>query len=158
MNKMYREAGVREMPLDLLPEDLWLQILLLPNELKVAPDALVEYVPGDLREYPRLIARRLLANEQLSDQYPRCYRRYQRFRSSLSEPEATLSEKVSRAYKKGGLRSVAQRGSERVLRSALRTIFRQQIRDHYEELRQALAESGGSSVLAGLGRIQSSKR
>jgi len=153
--RLERQTGSRQIPENLLQEDFWLQTLLSPRELAVAQDARVSYDPGRLADYPRIKARLRLGNDQIAMNYPQVYRRW---RSTRQSPNRTAREKLRASWREGGLSLTLTRSLDLVVGRLSALVWGSKIDRLYEEMRSHLEEAGGQHVLAGPGRIGSSKR
>jgi len=154
LDRMERQTGTRLMAENLLHEDFWLQTLLSPDELVVAHDARVFYDPGSLADYPRIKARLRLGHHQIAEEYAETFQRWRRTRQS---PNRTAAQKLRAAWREGGLSLTLTRALDLVVGRLSARIWGGEIDRLYAEMRSHLEAVGGQHVLAGPGRIRSSK-
>jgi glycosyltransferase involved in cell wall biosynthesis len=154
LERIERETGSRRLPIDLLHEDSWLQVIVQSHELVVAKNACVHYHPGSWTDYPSLAARHRLANMQILERSPAAYQRWRKARQS---PALTLKEKILKAYRLGGAQEVFALTADKTLRWIVRRAYSSRIQQRYDVMSKRFALEGGSEVLAGVGRIESTK-
>ena len=142
------------MPTDLFGEDLWLQANFTKTEFGIEKRAIVYYSPGTMDDYFKSQARLRIGLEQIRDEYPEQYQQWlDEFREAGSRERLFLRKFVSNptlAVKALVIISAA-------LRITTRSLYASAIEAHYYVLKAEYLQHGGSYVLGGSGRLNSTK-